>query len=662
MKRKCILAAVLFFGLLLNACSPIGRTGETGAHGQQQSNGNQQQQAGKDASNQKEVMLVYMVGSNLESEAGLASQDIQEMLGCKYDEDAVEILVCTGGASYWWIDGIPNDACTVYEAEQGSLNQVYTLKGENMGEQNTLTEFLNFSYANYQADYYSLVFWDHGGGAVLGYGADENFDYDALSVSELDAALAHSDYCQAGKKFEWVGYDACLMGMLEVAEMMTPYSNYLIASEEVEAGDGWNYEFLSDMTAGNQYNGADTAKCIIDSYGEYYEENYSYAPDYTLSCLDLSKTNDVVEKLNSFVEAAEGELQKGGYSKIARMRDETKSFGNVSNTSFYDTVDLYDFADHMKKMYPDETIELQDALGEFVAYNSSNLPNAHGVAVYFPYENKEYVEDWLTEYSNTGFSETYTSFVKDFAATLSGEPLANWSIADTTPMQSNEQAGQYYIQLAEDQLANYSHGSYSLWQEDSEGTYICWINSRDVSLSEDGKLSSGFDGRQYFLGDTSGNSLQCCALEIDRTDEYTKYAIPIMINPEGSMSMNGAYIHMRVDAEHPDGVIIGVYDMMDTDSTLFPEKDMVEIHSGDCVFPFYFARDIIFNEDGSVAPFDDWKASSGTGESFKVTGDLTLTMKMPEENQDYCCLFSVTDTQGNSSYTNPVYINNSGEQ
>lgn len=115
------------------------------------------------------------------------------------------------------------------------------MKNKNMGDENTLKEFINFTYANYEADYYDLVMWNHGGGAILGFGADENYDYDALTLTEISSGLKKTQFIGEGNKFEWVGFDACLMGMIEVADVMSDYAKYMIASEKVEAGAGWDY-------------------------------------------------------------------------------------------------------------------------------------------------------------------------------------------------------------------------------------------------------------------------------------------------------------------------------------------------------------------------------------------------------------------------------------
>lgn len=57
-----------------------------------------------------------------------------------------------------------------------------------------------------------------------------------------------------------------------------------------------------------------------------------------------------------------------------------------------------------------------------------------------------------------------------------------------------------------------------------------------------------------------------------------------------------------------------------------------------------------------MAPFEEWESTSGTGEGFTLSGELQIVSMEPEETNEYCCLFDVKDTQGNSYYTNPVYI------
>ena len=665
MKKRRIAALLLCFGILVSGCGKM----EQKASVQKTEHGFQgvtdHEEAAEDLNisaisggDAKEVLMIYMVGSNLESESGLASADIEEMQECGFDEDEMTVLICTGGTDYWWNPDIPDDECAIFELTGDGLDQVASLGERDMADPTTLSGFVDFAYQSYSADDYSMVLWNHGGGAILGYGADENYNYDALSMRELDEALGSTKMAADGQKFEWLGFDACLMGMIEVADVLSDYSDYMIASEELEAGDGWDYSFLRQMTDYGYYGGADAAGCILDAYSSYYEDNYLYVPDYTLSCMDLSKTDAVIEKLDAFVIAAEQELQAGGYSRIAKIRDQAKTFGKVSEDTFYDTVDLYDLSEKMEDLYPVESEELKAAIDDCVVAQASNIPMTHGMAIYFPYENKEYVGEWLDIYGEIGFSDDYIGFVRNFTATLSGEPITDWNVEDTTPQEDAAAPGEYYVQLTEDQMNNLGHADYQLWMEDDgyKGTYILWMLSSDVSLSDDDKLYTNFDGKRFFLTDATGGSIDCCALEIESGEDYKKYEIPLMLWRKDADLPESVYAHVRVDAEHPDGELIGFYNDIDTDSTLFPQKNQVVLNEGDGVCAYLFAREIQFNEDGSVTPFSEWKSNSGTGAWITLSNDYSISMQEPDEVSDYCCLFRITDTQGNQYYTNPVYI------
>lgn len=662
--KKTWIAATLCMSMLLGGCG-AGRTvteKDTLGTNQEREQDNQSDtvQQSAQAEDGKVVVMVYMVGSNLESEAGLASTDIVEMIESGFDTENMDVVVCAGGASNWWIDGMSEDNCEVYQLSEEGLERVYRLKNKNMGDEDTLKEFINYAYANHSGEYYDLIMWNHGGGAVLGFGADENYAYDCLSMPEIKNALDKTQFIGEGNKFEFIGFDACLMGMIEVASVLSDYANYLIASEEVEAGTGWNYDCLKVMSDGQHFDGASAGKEIIDAFRESSEAQPGYQYDYTLSCMDLSKVDAAVESLEALIVEAQDEIKRGGYSKIARQRDETKTFGKVSSMSFYDTVDLYDLAAGMMNLYPQEARALLGDLEELVVYECSNVNGAHGVSVYFPYENKDYVESWMKEYKNLDFSSEYVAFLEDFTATLSGEQLAEWNIMEIVPKESEEIAGEYYVQLTEEQVANYARAKFSVWERDSEEAYICWLLSSDVALSDDGVLSSPFKGERFYLTDDSGRMVPCTAIEIERNEDYSMYSLSIMVARgeigDKSFTFESVDIHVRVDEEHPSGEIAGIYKHQNEEESLLPDKTFYTLEDGDVIYEFLFARDIVFNEDGSVAPFEEWESSSGTGGGFSLEGELNVVIAEPEEVGEYLCLFDVKDTQGNSCYTNPIYI------
>ncbi len=633
-----------------------------------------------------ELMLVYMVGSNLESEAGLASLDIEEMQKSGFDNENVRILICTGGSNYWWNDDISADEVAVYEVNSGTdkINKLNVLQGDNMADPLTLTEFLDYAYDNYEANYYSLVLWNHGGGAVLGYGGDERYDYDTLTMSEMDQAFSTAHMMTEGKKFEWVGFDACLMGMIEIAELFEPYTNYLIASEEVIPGDGWDYKFVNKIADGTDFSGVAAGTAIIDTYASYYDSYIWYKPEYTLACLDLSKTEDVMNSFNSLISVTENDLINGEYSNIARQRGNTKAFGIIDEELCYDTVDVYNLAENMSETHAAEASTLKNALEEMVVYSKTNVENAHGLAVYFPYNNKMYAEEWVDEYSLSGFSQTYMQFVKNFTETFYGAPLTVWDLdgEDAVVEIASEEPdggvtgataseyevgnigsmGSFSIQLTDEQVANFAGASLEIWEiyeNYDDGGYGLWIDSSDVYLSSDNVLSSGILNKRIVLRDSSGNEADCCAFEIERGDGYAVYKAPIVVSfmdDNGEFDPDRYYVpynlHIRIDAENPGGVITGIYPLEDEDTDSLLPKNSVVLEQGCYIEPYSFGRIIEFNDDGTVKPFEEWKNYSGLFYGFYLDGDLTVDMVDIDPDIEKVYVYNIWDTQGNSYQIN----------
>ena len=86
--------------------------------------------------------------------------------------------------------------------------------------------------------------------------------------------------------------------------MLSDYAGYMIASEEVESGAGWDYTCLYSISREAKPTGQVCGQAIIDAYRQYHETKVGAAPEYTLSTLDLSLVDTVVARLEALVEAA----------------------------------------------------------------------------------------------------------------------------------------------------------------------------------------------------------------------------------------------------------------------------------------------------------------------------------------------------------------------
>ena len=211
------------------------------------------------------TIFVYMCGSDLESYYGLANMDINEMIAANESEN-VNVIVQTGGARTWRGNGISSTEIGRYQVKNDKLELIDKLPAANMGKEETLEDFLTWGVDNYAAEHMGLVYWNHGGGSVTGVCFDERNNYDSLSLSEVEKAMSSASK-KMTDKFDFVGFDACLMANIEMANVLSPYAEYMIASEETEPGYGWDYEpFINKLVENPDVDSVEVGKRVVDSY------------------------------------------------------------------------------------------------------------------------------------------------------------------------------------------------------------------------------------------------------------------------------------------------------------------------------------------------------------------------------------------------------------
>ena len=231
------------------------------------------------------TILVYMCGTDLESRSGMGTADLQEMLGARFG-DKINLLVYTGGCSRWQNNQVSSSKNQIWQVKDGQLlNLQKDLGSVSMTDPDTLSGYIRWGVKNYPASRYQLILWDHGGGSVSGYGYDEKFaSSGSMSLAGVDAALR-----DAGVKFDFIGFDACLMATAETALTLTQYADYLIASEETEPGVGWYYtDWLTAFGADSSQPTIQLGEKIVDSFVDTCAQK---CPGQltTLSVIDLAE-------------------------------------------------------------------------------------------------------------------------------------------------------------------------------------------------------------------------------------------------------------------------------------------------------------------------------------------------------------------------------------
>ncbi len=604
-----------------------------------------------------QTIMVYIVGSDLESEGGLAVSDISEMLKARPDQERLNVLIMTGGTRRWTSRVISSDQLTVFKIEGANPREVQAWEKASMADPAVLTRFLDYGRENYPADSYGLIFWDHGGGPMGGYGVDTAFGHEGLSLQELREALEQSAF-KGEDRLEWIAFDACLMASLEVGAMLAGHADYMIASQEVLPGQGFDYRFLKELSS-TGLTGPEVGRAIIDYTYKFYENQKAKYPDFqmpvTLSLIDLSRISDVQDKLDGLFSNLDRGLEAGIYSDIARGRDKTKDYGSTTTTNAFDLIDLKDLSANMAGLYPERAGELGRALDGMVRYNRSDVPRTNGVSLYFPLRNKDMFRgEWGEMYRGFDMAAGYKHFMERFGEILLSDSLSSWTGGDAPAVTQDLQTGEYFVQLSPEQVNDFERAEYYILARLRGEEYMLTYMSGDVTLAEDGRLSPNFGGMILYIEDERGTRrIIPYLMETENIDGIAHYQIPMILTGTAqageSWSLNGQLL-AQIDKQKGTASIIGA--IRDNEAGSLMGKRDLDLRAWNTInFTFnssYLARD----EEGALHPYGDWpQAGMGSANisSFSLKDGLKVSYAPIDQNRyEYFVLMSVVDTQGHA--------------
>ena len=626
------------------------------------------------------TVMVYMCGSNLESEGGMASTDIAEMLESSV-KDNIRFLVCTGGAEQWQ-NGISAEKNQVYCISDGNAELVAESDKSDMGDASTLHEFLHYGVQNYPAANMGLVFWNHGGGSITGVCFDDFYEGDSLFLKEIDAAL-YSVYDEMTCPFEFIGFDACLMSTVETAAILASHARYMVASEEIEPGYGWDYTAIGNSIASNpNESGAELGKVICDSFYESCKAVESEEAA-TLSVIDLRKVDDLMLAFDSYAkdiyELTEQE-STDELAKVIRSITAADNFGgNTKSTYYTNMVDLGGIIEAGTD-YSGNASAALTALKNAVVYtkNGSDHKNACGLSSYYPlkiegsqelgifkdicissyylglidklaygaagagdigrYDNSSLLSSFLADWSDDEYDSdedyTYEPEPEELWDTFDNEQAGGTSELISFELEPTfNEDGDYGFILTQDALAQTDYVEAAVYMMTDDLTEIIELGYTGDIYSdwEHGMFIDNFDGFWFSLPD--GQLL--AAYLMQECDGYDLYTSPILLNGEET-NLIFAY-----DYENTEVYFISVWDGISETGASSRGED--ELKAGDTIVPIYYATEIE-TEEQSYYYGDEYVYDGESEPSFNYLYD-----------GEYLYGFIINDIFGN--YYETDYIN-----
>lgn len=397
------------------------------------------------------TFMVYMAAdNNLE---GGAEIDIME-LEMSGSTDEVNFVVqidrsgnYSGNTQLKW-----SGAQRYYITKSGDPHRVTSepvdkLGNVDMAASETLLDFVAWASENYPAERYAIILWNHGTGwkEIQPSFSEEfayqptpgmeaamqnitfNISYDETSKTSMNIPSLHKTLAEAsniiGQKIDLLGFDACLMQMLEVGWAAKPFVKYQVGSPDLEPEKGWPYDMIAERLVANPGMGPEElGKVITESYRLSYSGGSQGNTAVVLSLMNLEKLDSFKQNLDEFCDSARQNIRYIDIIETAR--------NDALKYSYGDYIDLGHFLGLLSDTNANSAIKSsakrllttlrgdgrQKGLIASLDHNGEKFDSTTGLSVFFP--AREGFRIYMHPYSELTFAKEteWFNFLNEISA------------------------------------------------------------------------------------------------------------------------------------------------------------------------------------------------------------------------------------------------------
>jgi len=330
------------------------------------------------------TVMVFINGKNNLEKYAFMNINQMEKIG---SSDKVNIVVQFGRMNtYSHLDGTWKGTRRYLIKKGSKPNAIFSpvvsdIGKVDMGDYKSVIDFANWAKTTYPAKHTMLIIWNHGAGWIKGMPeATRGISYD-------DETNNHIDTPQMGTILKTIGgvdvygSDACLMQMAEVDYEIKDYANFIVGSEETEAGDGYTYDtLLGPLVSNPAMTPEGLATVAVDAYTAHYTPTNEAA---TQSYVRSAALPGFLAASNAFASS----LMQANEKDVVKT-----AMGSAQSYAYPENKDLYHFTQLVVNATANSDVkEKGNALmsyitGTLVGDNkiSGNYSDSHGIAVYLP--------------------------------------------------------------------------------------------------------------------------------------------------------------------------------------------------------------------------------------------------------------------------------------
>jgi Clostripain family len=287
----------------------------------------------------KWTVIVYMVADTGEGFYQDAMDNVTQMTKAEFDK-SVQVVVHADAPSPW------TSKC--WKVKRGSASP--------LGCRHTcLLEFVDDCVRHYRAENYLIVLWGHGEGidwkqkvladSRLGAkidGAGKRLwpgSESVLEVAELGKILkvVHEKLKELNINNVVIGFDACLMAMVEVYFEIHPYVSWAVAANDEIPDSGWPYKEILTKLKNPNIGPAELAKSIIEKCTNWYSDpNNKFAVSFSACNLKEDFSDRLAERVRELREAIEEHLNLDPRKATMDIRNARDFAADLDESAYVD--------------------------------------------------------------------------------------------------------------------------------------------------------------------------------------------------------------------------------------------------------------------------------------------------------------------------------------
>lgn len=307
--------------------------------------------------------------------------------------------------------------------KKGEVRVLETIGKIDMGDYKEFVKFVKWTVENYPAEHYFVAIWNHGSGwkkkaipVYKGISYDENSG-NHITTGQLGESIKTIKRI-IGRNIDVFGMDACLMQMIEVGFELKDSVDYIVASEEIEPGEGWAYNvILKELTDNPLIDAEKLSEVIVSSFEQYYKAISETYPNMnaTLSSINCKSFNDAFSNIETFAQILTRKIdEKPIMNNLRLLLDKVQSYtyNNCDLVHLCKMINEKIIDDELNKSASDLIEALTNDMNKVITSNvtiGNGVKNSYGLAIYFP---KVHIDP---EYLAISFGKTaWGKFIKKY--------------------------------------------------------------------------------------------------------------------------------------------------------------------------------------------------------------------------------------------------------